>query len=98
LIFNDFDRVFKNVKQSLNLATDTDDIFGHSAVGQVLHRFAVFNPNKNANRILASNSGWYTLPKDSEKFLYRLEGTIQSSEKIDFTSIVIIFLGEKNRL
>src|SRR5680860_1284571 len=38
-IFNDFDRVFKTVKESLNLKTDTYDMFGHSAGGQILHRF-----------------------------------------------------------
>lgn len=95
-IFNDFDRVFKSIKQSLNLKTDTYDMFGHSAGGQILHRFAIFNPNNNANRILASNSGWYTLPTDSEKFPYGLKGTIQSSEKIDYSSNLIIFLGEKD--
>jgi len=95
-IFKDFDSVFKDVKQSLNLETATYDTFGHSAGGQLLHRFAIFNPNNNANRILASNSGWYTLPTDAEKFPYGLEGTIQSAEKIDYSSKLVVFLGEKD--
>lgn len=95
-IFSDFDRVFKNVKQSLNLKTATYDMFGHSAGGQILHRFAIFNPNNNANRILASNSGWYTLPTDTDKFPYGLDGTIQASKKIDYSSNLVVFLGEKD--
>ncbi|MEB8328795.1 hypothetical protein OO009_05455 [Flavobacteriaceae bacterium KMM 6897] len=95
-IFNDFDRVFENVKQSLNLKTNTYDMFGHSAGGQVLHRFSIFNPNNKANRILASNSGWYTLPTDSDKFPYGLAGTIQSAKKIEYSSNLILFLGEKD--
>jgi hypothetical protein len=95
-IFNDFDRVFDSVKQSLNLKTNTYDMFGHSAGSQVLHRFSIFNPNNKANRILAANSGWYTLPTDSDKFPYGLEGTIQSAEKIEYSSNLILFLGEKD--
>jgi hypothetical protein len=93
-IFNDFDRIFESVKEVLELTTDTYDMFGHSAGGQILHRFAIFNPKNKANRILAANSGWYTLPTDSDDFPYGLKGTIQSSEGVDFSSRLVIFLGE----
>jgi hypothetical protein len=95
-IFNDFDRIFEEVKGNLDLNTDTYDMFGHSAGGQILHRFAIFNSNNKANRILAANSGWYTTPTDSDEFPYGLKGTIQSSEKIDYSSELIVFLGEKD--
>ena len=71
-------------------------MFGHSAGGQILHRFAIFHPKNKANRILAANSGWYTLPVDSEDFPYGLTNTIQSANKVDFSSNLIIFLGEKD--
>tara|TARA_R110002051_G_scaffold87713_4_gene154473 strand:+ start:8637 stop:9584 length:948 start_codon:yes stop_codon:yes gene_type:complete len=95
-IFNDFDRIFEEVKRKLELKTDTYDMFGHSAGGQILHRFAIFNSNNKANRILAANSGWYTLPTDLDEFPYGLKGTVQSSKKIDYNSKLIIFLGEKD--
>jgi len=95
-IFNDFDRIFERVKEELDLKTDTYDMFGHSAGGQILHRFAIFHANHKANRILASNSGWYTLPTDSEDFPYGLKNTLQSSNKIDFATNLIVFLGEKD--
>jgi pimeloyl-ACP methyl ester carboxylesterase len=95
-IFNDFDRVFQMIKKELDLKTDTYDMFGHSAGGQILHRFAIFHPNNKANRILAANSGWYTLPTDSEDFPYGLKNTVQSTNKVNFNSNLIIFLGEKD--
>ncbi len=95
-IFNDFDRVFEMVKNELDLRTDTYDMFGHSAGGQILHRFAIFHPNNKANRILAANSGWYTLATDSEDFPYGLKNTVQTSKYVNFNSNLILFLGEKD--
>ena len=95
-IFNDFDRIFTLVKEELQLKTDTYDMFGHSAGGQLLHRFAIFHPKNKADRILAANSGWYTLPKDLERFPYGLKGTIQTANKIEFQSNLVVFLGEQD--
>lgn len=61
-IFNDFDRIFKLVVNKLKASQTEYDIFGHSAGGQILHRFAIFQPSSSANRIVAANSGSYTLP------------------------------------
>jgi pimeloyl-ACP methyl ester carboxylesterase len=92
-IFGDFDRIFNKVKNSLNLEKEKYNMFGHSAGGQLLHRLAVFYPENKADRILASNSGWYTLPTEDEIFPYRL-GNIKSEEEVDFSSNLIVFLGE----
>jgi len=95
-IFGDFDRIFSQVKNSLNLEKDTYDMFGHSAGGQVLHRLAIFNSKNNANRILASNSGWYTIPTNDEKFPYGLIDINIDVEEVDFSSNLTLFLGEKD--
>jgi len=95
-IFNDFDRIFEIVKEDLGLETNTYDMFGHSAGGQLLHRFAIFQPNNKANRIVAANSGWYTLPTNSDKFPYGLKGTVTTSGEVDYSSKLVIFLGEKD--
>ena len=95
-LYNDFDRIFDMVKKALHLKTDTYDMFGHSAGGQLLHRLALFKPNSKAHRILASNSGWYTVPVDTRKFPYGLKGCSKSQVNIDFSSDLIIFLGEKD--
>ena len=40
-IFNDFDRIFKLVKKVTKSPQKKYDMFGHSAGGQILHRFAL---------------------------------------------------------
>lgn len=95
-IFNDFDRIFNLTKKRLNLKTDTYDLFGHSAGGQISHRLAIFKPDNKANRILSSNSGWYTVPRDKENFPTGLKGSNKSEKEIDFSKNLVLFLGEKD--
>ena len=61
-LFNDFDRLFDRVVEATQSTQVSYDIFGHSAGGQILHRFVLFQTNSKAHRILAGNSGFYTLP------------------------------------
>ncbi|MEM8508833.1 MAG: heavy metal-binding domain-containing protein [Bacteroidota bacterium] len=95
-LFNDFDRIFDLVKNKLRLQTQSYDLFGHSAGGQLLHRFAIFNPDNKANRILAANSGWYTVPTDEKDFPVGLKGSKQSANSVDFSSKLVLFLGERD--
>ncbi|MCE7054317.1 hypothetical protein LZF95_06500 [Algoriphagus sp. AGSA1] len=95
-IFNDFDRIFNLTKNKLNLKTDTYDLFGHSAGGQILHRLAIFKSDNKANRILSSNSGWYTIPTDIEDFPYGLKNSYKSGKDLDFSKNLVLFLGEKD--
>ncbi len=67
-IFGDLDRLFRDVKQYLRLDTEKYDVFGHSAGGQLLHRLSLFYPNHRADRLLAANSGWYTVPTFDDVF------------------------------
>jgi pimeloyl-ACP methyl ester carboxylesterase len=93
-IFGDFDRIFAAVAKHLKLTVQKYDMFGHSAGGQILHRLALFHPENKANRILAANSGWYTLPSYSEPFPYGLLNILASPDVVDFSSKLVLFLGE----
>lgn len=95
-IWDDFDRIFKGVKEELELETDRFDMFGHSAGGQILHRLTLFKPDNNADRILASNSGWYTTLSPANLFPYGLKGVPVTDEQIRkaFKTRLIVFLGE----
>ena len=95
-IFNDFERIFNSVKASMSFEQDQFDMFGHSAGGQILHRLAIFQPPTKVNRILASNSGWYTVPTDKAEFPYGLMKSSLSEEALDFSSNLTIFLGEND--
>ncbi len=74
-IFDDFDRVFERLVQSTGSEEETYDIFGHSAGGQILHRFAIFAPQSRARVIIAANSGFYTFPDLSQALPTGLQGT-----------------------
>jgi len=95
-LYDDFDRMFDLVKTEIQLSTEDYDMFGHSAGGQLLHRLAIFKPSSKANRILSSNSGWYTVPTPSEDFPVGLKNSSSSIEQIDFSTNLILFLGEKD--
>lgn len=95
-IFGDYDRIFEVVKRSLHLTRNRYDMFGHSAGGQVLHRLALFRPGSKANRILAANSGWYTVPDLQEDFPTGLRNSVLAVEPLDFSAKLVLFLGEKD--
>lgn len=74
-IFDDFDRVFEHLVEMTASDQETYDIFGHSAGGQILHRFAIFAPRSKARVIIAANSGFYTFPDLSQVMPTGLKGT-----------------------
>lgn len=89
-LFADFDRMFTLVKASTDSKQSGYDLFGHSAGGQVAHRFAIFSPESKANRIVAANSGWYTSIDFKASFPYGLRNSpldnsydLDSAHKLD---------------
>lgn len=95
-IFSDFDRLFREVKDHLSLETRTYDMFGHSAGGQLLHRLALFHTGSMVNRLLAANSGWYTVPTFDDEFPYGLANSALTPATIEaaFGAKLVVFLGE----
>ena len=95
-IFNDFDRIFELVKAATSSRQKQYDLFGHSAGGQILHRFAVLHPKSKADRILASNAGTYTLPDFQTDFPFGMKnvGLDKKGLKKSFKKELVLFLGE----
>lgn len=95
-IFNDFDRLFDLSVDALNSNQKSYDIFGHSAGGHILHRLALFQKNSKADKILASNPSFYTLPsfKTGFPFGFKHAPIEQESLKSAFSNKLIVFLGE----
>ncbi|MCH9691431.1 MAG: hypothetical protein K0U59_05115 [Gammaproteobacteria bacterium] len=95
-IFDDFDRFFSISVSKFNLSAEKYDMFGHSAGGQVLHRFTLFDSNNKSHRIVSDNSGWYTIPNFDENFPYGLKSGMSTLGNIGsaFKSKLTIFLGE----
>ena len=95
-LFDDFDLIFTTMKSFLGTDQTNYDLFGHSAGGQILHRFAIFKPDSEANRIVAANSGFYTLPDTSADFPFGTKGTSITQNDINksFANKLVILLGE----
>lgn len=97
-IFDDFDLIFEDAKQRFDLTATTYDMFGHSAGGQIIHRLALFWPQSRASRLVAANSGWYTLPLFDVSFPYGLKeaGLTPPALRRAFRSRLILLLGEQD--
>lgn len=95
-LFDDIDRIFDQAVRATGLKTSRYDLFGHSAGGQFLHRFALFaDDGARADRILASNSGWYTVPETAARFPYGLaDAPIEERQLASaFARRLVVFLG-----
>jgi poly(3-hydroxybutyrate) depolymerase len=95
--FTTIENLFDYVKTSAGNTSKSYYIFGHSAGGQFVHRFALFMPNARYARAIAANPGWYTMPNYSgHKFPYGLRDSNlqESSVKASFGRDFILMLGQ----
>lgn len=97
-LFGDFDRLFETVAAAVDSKRSTYDIFGHSAGGQILHRFVLFQPDSKADRIVAANSGFYTLPDLDADLPFGVGGTPVEKANLSasFERNLTLFLGEED--
>lgn len=73
-------------------------LYGHSAGSQFVHRFLLTQRETRAERVLAANAGWYTLPTFALDFPYGLNGTDLEQADLEraLTSDVIVLLGDRD--
>ncbi len=97
-LFRDFDRMFDLLVRATGSKRQSYDIFGHSAGGQILQRFALFQPDSKADRIVASNAGWYTLPDLRQTGFTGMgaHGGTLTSLRASLKKRLIVLLGEKD--
>ena len=68
--FSILDSLFNYVKIITNNNSETYDLFGNSAGGQVAHRLLLFKPSSPIGRVISCASGWYTYPDNEIDFPY----------------------------
>lgn len=97
-LFNDFDRIFRVAVDALDGTQDGYDIYGHSAGGQILHRMALLQPETRARRIVAANSGFYTLPVFDIDVPFGLKTAPVRAEDLrrSFRRKLVVLLGEND--
>lgn len=95
-LFDDMERIFDHAVRATDITTPHYDLFGHSAGGQFLHRYALFaDAGSRAGRIVAANSGWYTVPEADARFPYGLADApiTESQLAAAFARQLVVFLG-----
>jgi hypothetical protein len=97
-LFNDFDRLFARVARATGSDQRRYDLFGHSAGGQILHRHAILWSSSRVRRIVAANSGFYTLPDPARPLPTGLAGLGVDDRALRraFARDLTILLGEKD--
>lgn len=97
-IFDDFDRLFRMAAEAVGSTRETYDVFGHSAGGQILHRLVLVYPETRADRLVAANSGFYTLPDLESKLPFGLAGVPVSKDYLrrSFRKHLILLLGAED--
>lgn len=97
-LFNDFDRIFALLRSAVGSSQTGYDMFGHSAGGQILHRLVLFHPRSRAQRVIAANAGFYTLPDVHSPLLFGLDGSgvDEASLALSFRCRLTLLLGEND--
>jgi pimeloyl-ACP methyl ester carboxylesterase len=95
-LFHDFDRLFDRVVKDVGSSETTYDLFGHSAGGQIIHRMAIFHPDSKARRMVAANSGFYTLPRMDMPLIFGVADTGLTAADLEraFQEPLTLLLGE----
>jgi poly(3-hydroxybutyrate) depolymerase len=96
--FSAIERIFDRVLTENQLRQEQYTIYGHSAGGQFVHRFAMFMPEARFKLAIAANSGWYTMPQLDVDFPYGLRGTPvdQDALRQALSGRLVILLGSKD--
>lgn len=97
-LFADFDRLFALVIAITGSRQSRYDLFGHSAGGQILHRLAISYLSDKVDRIVAANSGFYTMPDTSLALPFGLKGLPIPDEMIKdaYQRKLALLLGESD--
>ena len=95
--FSVVDRIVEEVKSRTQVAGKVI-LFGHSAGGQFVHRWALLGGKKNVDVIAVANSGWFTMPDRDIDYPYGIKNVGITDEELGeaFAKPVILFMGEKD--
>lgn len=93
--FNIVEALFDLVVRDVGSQATDYALFGHSAGAQFVHRFVEFMPRHRARVVVAANAGWYTMPDDSVRFPYGLDGSPVQEHELGpaFASNLVVMLG-----
>ncbi len=93
-----FDPIFEWFRDTIGSDAQVYDLFGHSAGGQVAHRFFIYKPNSKVHRVVAGAPGWYTVPDTGITFPYGTGGSLAVETYPDdlFDRRLIVVVGSED--
>jgi len=95
-VFPAADHIIRDVKSRMEAYESPVVVFGHSAGGQFVHRYAFFGEDSDVGLIMPSNGGVYTMPDNTIPYPYGLGGVPLREEELAaaFAKPVVLLLGE----
>ena len=95
-VFPVADRIIRDVKSRVEAYESPVVVFGHSAGGQFVHRYALFGGDSDVGLIMPSNGGVYTMPDNTIPFPYGFGGVPLREDELAaaFAKPVVLLLGE----
>ncbi|MBV1696392.1 MAG: hypothetical protein KGP27_18175 [Hyphomicrobiales bacterium] len=96
--FSAIEAIFEQVRKTEPALESRYRLYGHSAGAQFVHRFLYYVPKARAERVVAANAGWYTMPDWNTPFPYGLAGSDvgEAALRTMLSRQVVIMLGEKD--
>ena len=96
--FSAIDPLFEAVRDALGSNRTGYTLYGHSAGSQFTHRHLFWSADSLAERHIAANAGWYTMPDWDIEFPYGLGGSgVDEAQMIEaLQRDVVILLGSED--
>jgi len=95
--FSAIEPLFDEIQEQLGESFDRYQLFGHSAGGQFVHRFVMFEPDGRYDRAIAANPGWYTVPDETVDFPYGLGGSpVAGQSPSYFGRRLVVMIGDRD--
>jgi poly(3-hydroxybutyrate) depolymerase len=96
--FGVIDKVFAEAKARSGARRQSYSLFGHSAGAQFVHRYLIFASRTDADLIILSDAGAYTMPTQDVDFPWGLKGAGLQRDDLAraFARNVVILLGERD--
>ena len=93
--FSLIEPLFDFVKNATANTTSLYNVFGFSAGGQFAHRFVFFKSTARFDKVVASSSGWYTMPDNQVDFPYGIKESpiLANSLPAIFNKKITILIG-----
>ncbi|MFL2623025.1 MAG: hypothetical protein ACJ0P6_00780 [Flavobacteriaceae bacterium] len=94
--FSVIEPLFDYIKTKIDNSTLKYHVFGHSAGGQFAHRFLMFKPTAQIDKIIVSAPGWYTTTDYNTAFPYGFSNSILENIVLDdlFDKKLTLLIGD----